>query len=425
MNLTLFKLFVFYFIMDVEELKAIIQEKRTNFDKNIFKRSELYSLNPNSKQIKVITGPRRAGKSYFLLLIGKENYNKNALYIDFDDIRLNNFEVSDFNNLIIAGNQLLGDFETIFLDEIQNVKGWERFVNTLNKNYNVFITGSNSKLLSKELGTFLTGRHSDFLILPFTFKDVLKINEKQDLNKYLLKDISKIKKCFDDYLISGGYPDRILNQSLDLNILIKDVIQKDIIYRYNIKEKAIIESLAIDLLYKYSKYFTYNKEASLFSLAPETIRNYISYLEDAYLIFSVSKFSYSHKSQEQSAKKVYVVDVGFISKIAKTEYDKSRVLENIVAIELFRNSKEIYYWKDYSDRECDFLIAENGKPKSLIQVSWALNEENEKRELNGLTKAMEEFKINDCLILTYDTEKTIEINHKKIIVKPVWKWLLE
>ncbi|PIU22215.1 MAG: hypothetical protein COT14_02290 [Candidatus Diapherotrites archaeon CG08_land_8_20_14_0_20_30_16] len=411
--------------MNIEELKIIINEQKADLNNIIFKRSELNIIDYKAKLIKIITGPRRAGKSYFLLSLGKEIYNNRVLYVNFDDVRLSKFKIDDFNNLIIAGNQIIKEFKTIFFDEIQNVNGWEKFVNTLAKTYNVFITGSNSKLLSKELGTFLTGRHTDFLILPFTFKDIITIKDKNKIDKYNLKDISKIKKHFDDYMIYGGYPDVVLNRGLDLNILIKDVIYKDIIYRYTIKEKSVIESLAIDLLYKYGKYFSYTKEAEQFSIAPETIKNYISYLEDAYLLFVLPKFSYSHKSQEQSTKKVYAIDVGFINRIAKTEYDKSKVLENIVAIELFRKRKELYYWKDYSDKECDFLIAENGKPKELVQVSWELNENNEKREINGIMSAMNEFNLKEGLILTYDTEKTITIDKKNIIIKPVWKWLLE
>ena len=117
--------------------------------------------------------------------------------------------------------------------------------------------------------------------------------------------------------------------------------------------------------------------------------------------------------------------MGFINRVAKTEYDRSKILENIVAIELFRKRKELYYWKDYYDKECDFVITENGKPKELIQVSWELNDNNEKREIDGLIAAMNEFNLNNGLILTYNTEKTITIDKKEIVVKPIWKWLLE
>lgn len=411
--------------MNISELKIIIKEQNKEFENDIYNRYELDVINHKAKLVKVITGPRRAGKSYFLLSLKNKIYKDKVLYINFEDVRLSKFNFEDFNNLIIAGNQINENFNTIFLDEIQNVNGWERFVNTLNKKYNVFITGSNSGLLSKELGTFLTGRHIDFLILPFSFKDLVKIKGKKEFDIYNLKDIAKIKKYFDEYMVEGGYPDIVFNKGLDLNTLIKDIIYKDIVYRYTIKEKSVIESLAVDLLYKYGKYFSYTKEGELFSLAPETIKNYISYLEDAYLLFVLPKFSYSFKSQEQSVKKVYAIDVGFINRVAKTEYDRSKILENIVAIELFRKRKELYYWKDYYDKECDFVITENGKPKELIQVSWELNDNNEKREIDGLIAAMNEFNLNNGLILTYNTEKTITIDKKEIVVKPIWKWLLE
>jgi predicted AAA+ superfamily ATPase len=363
--------------------------------------------------VKIITGIRRSGKSTLLLKLLKQVKNFN--FLSFEDPRLTDFEVNDFFKLekIFQTNDKP---EIYFFDEIQNIKGWERFIRTLHdKKIKVVICGSNASLLSKELGTSLTGRQITYELYPFSYYEYLNNRNKE-------KGINS----FNEFLEFGGFPEYLSsgNQEI-LTQLFNDLVYRDIVVRHSIRNPKVVKELGIYLATNIGKEFSFNKLARTFELGSvNTILSYISYFEDAYLFFTVPRFSYSLKQQAINQKKIYGIDTGLIGKLSLSfSKDKGRLLENMVFIELKRRAKEIHFYRNKG--ECDFVVSNNRQVESLIQVCYELNNDNLKRELNGLVEAMDELKQNTGLILTLNQDDQILQGNKNIIVKPVWRWMLE
>lgn len=236
---------------------------------------------------------------------------------------------------------------------------------------------------------------------------------------------AEIKKHFTVFLVEGGMPEYVHFQDPDiLTRVYEDIVVKDVIVIYNVDGVTELKELYRYLITTISQRFSYNSLKKFIKInSANTIKKYIDYLEETYFVSQVSKFDYSFKKQIINDKKIYVVDNGFISKIStKFTKDDGWLLENVVFTEL-KNKGEVFYFSEKF--ECDFVVAENKVVKEVVQVCWNLTEINKERELNGLLEAMDKFKIKTGLILTNDDEQEIEINKKKIIVKPVWKWLLE
>lgn len=428
--------------MNVKNLQTIItdQQEEINkifFEENIIKREFLdnWTKSIGSNLIKVITGLRRSGKSIFSFqLLDKRNYS----YINFDDERLVGLKASELNIILEAFYQLNDDFKYIFLDEIQNIKGWELFVNRLKRQgFNVIVTGSNAQLLSKELATHLTGRYIGIEIFPFSFREFLTyenfIIKKGDA--YSTRKKSFIIKKLQEYITYGGLPEVIKNKELSKSFIptfYSTIITKDVISRYKINYITTLREISNYLVSNYSEYVTFNKIKNNFKLkSPHTSKKYVSYLQESYLFFLIDKFTYKFKEVIVSPKKVYVVDTGIINLMAfATSENYGRLMENIVAIELLRKKTfdpvlEIYYWKDYQQKEVDFVIKKGLKVKQLIQVTYAsdINEIN-KREYTSLIKASKELQCNNLSIITWDYESKEKIDGKKIDFIPLWKWLL-
>ena len=407
-------------LIDEIKNKKLVNREAENYFKNIL----------DSKLIKIISGVRRCGKSVFSYILLKD---KNFAYMNFDDERL---IYSDTNQILSSFYEIYGkDFKFIFLDEIQNLENWELFVNRLKRiGFNLFITGSNAKLLSKELATHLTGRHLTIEIFPFSFREYLKaINFKEDIQT--TKGISILKHELKNYLNLGGFPEIIVekeNPKIYIRELYSKIIEKDIINRYDISYKKTFKEIAMNLISNPARGVSYNKLKKQFNLGSEhTVKNYLSYLEEAYLIFLISKFSYKPVEVEKSAKKVYVMDTGIINYSSfKFMKDYGHIYENLVAIELLRKKSfnpnlEIYYWKNIQHEEVDFVIKEGLKVKELIQVCYDINDiETKKREIKALIKASKELRCGNLIIVTDDYEKEEKINSKKIKYVPLWKWLL-
>ncbi|MEM5882296.1 MAG: ATP-binding protein [Candidatus Aenigmatarchaeota archaeon] len=379
--------------------------------------------------IKVITGIRRSGKSLLALLLLKD---KNYGYANFDEKELTTIRLDDLLNYL---KEVFGDFKFLLLDEIQNVNGWELWVNSLQRRgYNILITGSNAKLLSKELATHLTGRYIEIENFPFSFREFL-IFKKFDTNNllFLKEKQGLVKKLLMEYLEKGGFPEYLV-YNLDKNYLetlFQSIIYKDVVKRWNIKYPRKIDDLARYIISNYSSRYTFTKlKNSLDFRSVLTVENYIKYLEEAYLIFSLERFSFKVKEMKKSPKKVYCIDTGMINAISvKFSKDIGRLMENLVFLELKRKGlKEnlsIFYGQ-FNNSEVDFLIKEGLEIKQLIQVTYASNkDEIEKREIKALLKASELLKCKDLLIITWDYEDEIKINSKKIKYIPLWKWLLE
>lgn len=360
----------------------------------------------------LITGIRRCGKSTLLHQVLKGE--KKGYYVNLEDPRLEGFELNDFNRMELIMKELYGEGGVYFFDEIQNIEKWEKFIRYLiDKKEKIVITGSNASLLSRELGTKLTGRHLQVELFPFSFKEFLKIKKK-----------NASIKAFEDYLNKGGFPEYLKKEEVNiLHELLSDVVMKDIAVRFGIKNTTILNKIAIYLISNVGKEFSYNSIKKIFDIkSVQSVIDYISYFENAYLIFTIPRFSYSYKKQQVNPKKVYSIDNGFsYANSASFSKDKGKMLENMVFLGLRRKFKEIFYFQEKN--ECDFLIKEKEKITDLIQVCYDFNEDNKNREIDGLVEAMKKFNFNKGTILTYNQEDELSIDGKKILIKPVWKWL--
>jgi len=377
----------------------------------------------------VITGVRRCGKSVFLSEIMNNFYEK-FYYVNFEDERLASFELGDFNMLYEVCLELFGKCKVFSLDEVQNVDGWERWVRRkYEDNFKFFITGSNARLLSKELATSLTGRHLQFSIYPFSFREFLDFKKfvfkKEDL--YLIERRVLLVKYFSEYLKKGGFPEFLKYEQKEiLQGYFNDIIQRDIVERHNIKNVKQLKEFARYLITNSGNLVSYNKLKKIGEIkSVNTVIKYFSYLEDAYLLFSLPYFSYSLKKQTANQFKIYAIDNGLKEAISfKFSEDLGKLYENMVAIELKRRNKEFYYWKNIQHEEVDFVIKEK-KVDELIQVCYSTEDTNTKnRELKALLKASKELKCNKLLVITSDYEGEEKSGNKKIRFVPLWKWIL-
>ncbi len=390
-----------------------------------------------SKQISlphavVISGIRRCGKSTLLNQIINNFYSKGVYYLNFEDERLVDFEVTDFNNLYEAFLELYGERKVFFFDEIQNVALWEVFVRRMqNKGHKFFITGSNASLLSKELGTKLTGRCVSIELYPFSFMEYLSFKGyefKKNALSYTTERAT-IKKYFAEYLRHGGMPEYLkYNDSTLLKRVYEDILYRDIVARYDIKQVKALRELGLYLLSNIGALFSYNNLTKILGVGSmNTIKSYADYLENSFLVSLISRFSYSLKQQFVANKKIYCIDNGLAESIAfQFSKNKGKFLENLVFLELRRRRPEVYYYKTTNNLEVDFLIKNGKKDISLIQVADNLdNEKTRQREIGALTYAMDELKLKKALILTEDTEEEIKLKGKVILAQPIYKWLLE
>ncbi|MEW6619683.1 MAG: ATP-binding protein [bacterium] len=419
--------------MNKEYLKNVIIDQQKDILEKIMNtnvisregadRCERYIRYPN---VLLITGLRRAGKSFFASQLVK---NKKYAYLNFDDERLIEFNIQDFNLILECFYELYPDFEYLLFDEIQNVGGWELFVSRLRDKYKIIITGSNANLLSKEMATHLTGRYSDFVLFPMSFREYLDYNNVGIISSYSTTERSKITSFFDRYVKESSIFDYYKFGKEFLRNLWASVIVKDITIRYKIKYPSVLEKLSVMLInYFTSKISISNLTRNLKVKSPNTVAEYIRYLENSFLVFTLNKFSYKIKEQLSTFKKIYIMDNGFINAmIFNFSENRGKLLENIVAIELKRRSIrddfEIFYWNNYYV-ECDFIIKKGKQVISAYQVCSELNINNKEREISGLTAVMKEFDLKNGTILTESMEDEISINSSKIQVTPVWKWLL-
>jgi len=378
----------------------------------------------------VVTGHRRSGKSTFLLQWMKKYYNSNFYYLDFSDERLVDFKTIDFQLLYEIFLEQYGEKDIFYFDELQGKKyDWNRFVNRLYaEGKRFFITGSNADLLSKEISTYLTGRHFDIMIYPFSFKEYLGYH---NFNKNYNSTLGKVEAInhFNNYIKQGGFPEVIVYNTTDiLENIYQDVINTDILNRYKIKEEIEFKKMTLFLMSNFAREFSYTSIKNNFNLgSTNTAKKYISYLTNTYLLFELNKYDYSLKKQETYSKKIYCIDTGLISKISfNFSENLGRLYENCVFIELKRRGKEIYFWKDKSDYEVDFLITEKNKVTALMQVSYDLsNPKTKEREVKALLLGLNEFKLKIGIIITKDIDKEEKIENKTIKFIPLWKWLLE
>jgi len=414
------------------EIKEIIARQRETIlnKKYGIERGVLREVESKIKlpHIVVLTGLRRSGKSTLLRQLIKKRYNDDDFYyLNFEDERLFNFPANEFNRLYEALVSLYGKKKTFFLDEIQNAPNFETFVRRFyEEGFKFFITGSSATLLSRELGTKLTGRHVDIIVRPFSFLEFLELKGIKINKESIYKTETKveIKKYFDEYLINGGMPEYLIyNDSELLTRVYEDTVIKDIAVRHKIENIAVLRQLYSYLVNNFANKFSYNSLKKVTSIkSVNTIKKFISYLEETYFAKTINKFDYSYRKQIINEKKFYVLDNGFVGIISKKiTKDYGWLLENLVFNCLNRDYGVFYY---AGKKECDFLIVKNKEVKKALQVCYELNEDNREREIEGLTEAMEKFKLKEGLLLTNSQEEELKIRGKKISIKPVWKWLL-
>ena len=389
-----------------QQLGEIVSEQSENFKKKRLI-PRLTDFPVESKRITIITGIRRCGKS--TLIRQKFQDSGDAVYLNFEDPRLINFAVEDFIKL----EQLMTETgkSKLILDEVQNIDKWEIYARSANeKGIPIFITGSNASMLSRELGTHLTGRYKQIELFPFSYPEFLS---------YF--NLERNPENFEKYFSSGGFPEFYEDNDTDyFRILLKDIITRDIAVRRKITNENQLVRLAVHLLSNIGKEFSFNNiSKSLEFKSVRTVIDYCDYLRESYLVDLVPQFSFSIKKQQANAKKVYCTDTALATANSLSfSKDMGCKLENVVYNKIRQSGKDIFYFKTGS-AECDFLIKQQEQIVSVIQVCWEVNNENMTRELKGLQSAIKETGATDAKIITFNQEDNLD----GIPVIPVWKWL--
>ncbi len=395
-----------------EEIAAAVEGQRKVIGREfpLTKREASNKIKPSSTHIEVITGIRRCGKSTLMRQLIAETHSSYS-YLNFEDPRIFAFEISDFPKL----DEVFGEeTSAYFFDEIQNVLGWEVYVRQLHdRGEKVYVTGSNASLLSSELGTRLTGRHLAHEIFPFSYSEFTAYSQLEDNAESFL-----------EYLLSGGFPEYLRDRNPEvLQNLLKDIVFRDIAIRYGIKNTKTLLDITLFLISNVGKTMSFNSLRKTFEVgSPTTVSDYLSWLEDAYLLFFLPRFSWSAKSISKNPKKVYCIDTGFArANSLSFNDDRGRLLENLVYILLRKIKLSLYYFKEM--KECDFVVFEGNTCKWLIQVTEKLHVDNQKREMDGLLEAMEFFGKTEGYILTLDQTDSLSPEEKMIHILPVKDFL--
>jgi|SRR3989344_4984698 len=414
--------------MEKELLRQIVIDQQDLFKKvdNLIERSVDLNYFLKGEEIVIISGIRRCGKSSLLKLIS-EKYDCIKIFVNFDDVRFVDFEIKNFQDLEEIFLEIGGQNKVVyFFDEIQNLKHWEKWVNNLHsKKIKVFITGSNANLLSSEISTYLTGRNKVIKLFPFSFKEYLNL-KKIDSTYSSTKEKVNLMKHFNNYFNIGGFPQVIKNEDLELSKqYFEDILNKDLIIRYKIKDIKELKDLIVFLLSnigKINSYTTLKKITGIKSLS--TIKKYLDGFQNVFLLHQVNKFDYSINKQKVAPSKIYTYDNSFLKTVSFNFSENfGKRLENLVFIHLLRTQKNVYY--HLNKKECDFIIKEGLKVKNAIQVTLNLDKLTKEREITGLLEAMEKYNLKEGLILNLENEETIKIENKIVYIKPIWKWLLE
>lgn len=422
-----------------EIFKKLIVSSQERSCKALIERE--YTIPTDTNKIISLIGVRRSGKTYMLYsLIEKLRQaipKENIIYINFEDDRLFPIELKDMNDLVEGYYEIYPEKREekvyFFLDEVQNIEGWERFVRRIYDTLDVrlFITGSSSKLLSSEIATTLRGRTIVYEIFPFSFKEYLGY-KKIDVNFYSESSVSYIQNAFNTYLEDGGFAEtfgqssdvqkRILKDYLDL------IVYKDIIERYAIKNHALLKHLIkylfvnMGTLISFTK--LYNEYKSLgYKLSKDTLYDYVSYLQEAYTLFTTPIYRNSVKEEQRHPKKLYAIDNGFKKLFdASLSKDYSKLYENMAFLHLRRQTAEVYYFKD--KQEVDLYANIDGG--LLINVSYDIKSQSTlEREIKALQEGMQYFNLQKSYLVTKERDEIIALEEKEIVITPMWKWLLQ
>ena len=430
-----------------EKLKIIIKEFHDTPLPDLIERNQRIDFSIlQSRVTKIITiiGPRRAGKTYFLfqimkkLIAGKTDIT-DMLYINFEDERILPMSAGDFQQILDAYFELYEDKQSpfIFFDEIQNVNGWEKFVRRINdQGYRIFLTGSNSRMLSLEIATELRGRTLVYEIFPFSFIEFLAA-KKVNLNDNILYGSARhrIEQLFEEYFFAGGYPEIVfiddkMTKSRVLQDYFNTVFYKDLVERYKIKNTELLRQWLNTLIMNISSLVSFNKIENDFKsrgmrLSRVTLSVFARYIEHIFFGFFVEMYSESIRKRQVNPKKFYLIDQGIHNFLTLSfAENKGRILENMVFLELKRKGHPVYYYKTKRGLEVDFLLAKNGN-KQLIQVCYDMTHVDTcNREKKALLAGIRELGLSTGLILTRDEKRLEKHNKYSLKIMPIWEWLL-
>lgn len=391
-------------------------------------------LDVKTKEVVDIVGPRRSGKSSILkLMIQQLPAQDGFLFINFEDpFFINHAHPQVIEELIgVYEEYYEGKLRHLFLDEIQVIDGWERAIRKLRdaEAFKIYLTGSSSKLLSGEMASLLTGRHLSYELLPLSFVEYLQFKGLGRFDKKdLIVNARSLLKHFSLYLANGGYPEVLLTGNAELlKQYFFDVVQRDIVMRHAVREIGILEQMAVYVLSHAAKTISIESLKKTFKTSYALVTSYLEYLKESFLIFELPQFSYSLKTQAKALKKYYAVDMGLANAVSfRFSEDKGRLLENCIYLQLRRKGRLLYYYKTQRNQEVDFLVRTDQDHKQLIQVAWSLRDDKTRaREVSALQQALGELDMKQGLILTYNESEEVRVGQKRIIVKPVYQWLLE
>ncbi|MFZ5808546.1 MAG: ATP-binding protein [Chloroflexota bacterium] len=415
-----------------DEIRAILLEQFQSFWRHDLgiTRHKLIDLEKakDSPYAVIVSGLRRVGKSTLLAQFAHRIGEKQFYYLNFQDDRFLNFEIDDFNDLFQYLVELFGDRPVFIIDEIQTIRGWERFVRRfMDLGYKFYISGSNASLLSGELGTLLTGRYLTVELLPFSFREFLSIKgiEIPPLDRLTTVDQGRLQDAFLTYVRSGGIPDALKYPELPvLETLFDDVLYRDIVTRYRIESVHVLRELAFTMMSNPATKVSYSKLQKQFFLGSiNTIKNYFQYLENSWLFFTVNFYDYSIKRQQISPKKVFTIDTGMANKVGFSfSPNTGKYIENIVYLTLRQKDKSIFYWTSVKDHEIDFYLPSR---QYVVQVTYQWDAKTQLRELRAIQEAIHALPVKKALILSDRNEDGIKIESVPVAIRSVAQWLLD
>lgn len=381
----------------------------------------------NSHLIKLITGPRRVGKSTQALLMLR---NKNFAYLNFDKQELlDNWNADLVMRLL---DEVYPNYDYLLLDEVQNLLHWDVWVTELfRQGKNMIITGSNANMLSSEMATVLTGKYLPIEMLPFSLAEFFEWHHL-DLNAILPEQRTEVTFLEDDYLRLGGYPETVAARSLAtsyLSTLFDSIIWKDVVKRHKIRNTEDINNMALYLLTNFCNQLSANDIADALNIkSVNTTQKFMGYLHEPFLFYYLPRYNNKLKLMTNAPRKIYVVDNGFVAaKAFSTSDNLGRLLENQVFVNLLRKGydpeKTMFYYRTRNDKEIDFVLRENNRVKQLVQVSYEMTSEKTiRRECSALKEAAQELHCNDLYVLTYTEKRTLDREGCTIHVLPAAEW---
>jgi uncharacterized protein len=404
----------------------IFWQQDTGIEREVLSEVERAASAPHAV---IISGLRRAGKSTLLAQVARRLGKENFYYINFEDDRFLGFQAADADSLYQMLLEIFGERRIWLIDEIQNITGWEHFVRRfMDLGVKFYITGSNASLLSRELGTRLTGRYIPVELFPFSFGEARRFHDLPltDLTRLTNVERARLKAELNTYLLSGGIPDALKYPELPLlRTLYDDVLYRDIATRYRIEAVTALRELAFILISNPGGLVSYNRLKEQLRLGSvNTVSSYVDYLANSWLLFPLTVYDFSVKRQQIAPKKVYCIDTGLAHTVGFSFSPNSgRLLENLVFLALRRQSRDLFYLSTPGGYEVDFYLPEK---RQLVQASSSLqNPETRARELRAIQDAAQAVRVESALILTDANEEPVDVGGVPVQVQSVSEWLLK